>query len=180
MATDPFVSSKLDDKPRQEQNLAAGVRVPPAKSWRADRPGDLAAGRPEGTLLGSPGPNVGYALTLTNRMVDRLRLAPHEQRVDAVAVVGEIAMKRASLFGRGPVTNDVEFAAQLLGYLGDLPHELTEWRVHVVHHAAHDYPTRRLVVDAVPESVLRLDASDLVDRLVAIRESLRTALDTPS
>jgi hypothetical protein len=36
----PFVAPTLEDAPRQEPNLAPGVRMPAAKSWRADRPGD--------------------------------------------------------------------------------------------------------------------------------------------
>ena len=48
MPTDPFVPPNLDDEPRQEPNLAPGVHMPPAKSWRADRPGDLEAGQPTG------------------------------------------------------------------------------------------------------------------------------------
>ena len=64
MPTDPFVAPTLDDAPRQQPNLAPGVRYPPAKRWYADRPGDLEAGQPTGEFLGRPGPNVGYALTL--------------------------------------------------------------------------------------------------------------------
>ena len=61
----------------------ARVHMPPARSWRADRPGDLGAVQPKGALLGSPGPNVGYALTLANRVRDRMRLEPHEEADDA-------------------------------------------------------------------------------------------------
>jgi hypothetical protein len=173
MATDPFVSSKLEDKPRQEQNLAPGVHLPAARSWRANRPGELGPGQPEGSLLGSPGPNVGYALTLANRLADKWQLGAHERRDDAVAVVAELAMRRASAFGRAPVATDVEFASQILGY--DAAPSLSEWREHVVHHAAHDYPTRRTVVDAVPDSVLRLAPAELSTRLATIRESLSSA-----
>ena len=55
MPTDPFVPSNLDDVPRQEPNLAPGVHMPPAKSWRADRPGDLEAGQPTGAPPRTPG-----------------------------------------------------------------------------------------------------------------------------
>ena len=72
MPTDPFVAPTVDEEPRQEPNLAPGVQMPPAHAWRADRPGDLVGGQPEGALFGSPGPNIGYALTLAERMRDRL------------------------------------------------------------------------------------------------------------
>ena len=60
--TDPYVPTQRDGEPRQEPNFAPGVHMPPAKAWRADRPGDLGAIQPKGAFLGSPGPNVGFAL----------------------------------------------------------------------------------------------------------------------
>ncbi|MCZ7527055.1 MAG: hypothetical protein M5U14_12140 [Acidimicrobiia bacterium] len=173
MPTDPYVPARLEDAPRQQQNLAPGVRLPPARRWRADRPGDLGPGQPAGPLLGSPGPNIGYALTLARRAGDRFQLLPHEHLEDAVSVVAEVAMRRSAAFGRAPVVGDVEFAMALLGYLGDVPHEQVEWREHVVAGAAHEYATRREVVDAVPGELLRLRASELPARLAVIRESLR-------
>jgi hypothetical protein len=89
LPTDPFVPERLEDEPRQEPNLPPGVKMPPARSWVADRPGDIPAGWPSGKLLGSPGPNIGYALTLANRARDRFALALHYQRravVDAIPV----------------------------------------------------------------------------------------------
>ncbi len=177
MPTDPFVAERLEDEPRQEPNLAPGVRVPPARSWWADRPGDLAAGQPTGSFLGSPGPNIGYALTLAARFRDRLQLREHEHADDALAVIAEIAMKRAALFGRAPVVIDVEFAVELLGYQGELSPEAVEWRPHVVRDAAHDYVARRGVVDCVPESVLRMAANELPIHTAAVREALHRALD---
>ena len=155
MPTDPFVSPELDDAPRQEPNLAPGVRLPAAKSWRPTRPGDLVAEQPTGPLLGRPGPNVGYALTLVQRVRDRLALAAHESIDDARAVIGELAMKRAASFGRAPVMNDVEVAMALLGYKGEVSPDFVQWRVAVVHGAGHEYDVRRAVVDAVPDAVLR-------------------------
>jgi hypothetical protein len=176
VATDPFVAPELDDLPRQLPNLAPGVRIPPARSWHADRPGDLEAGQPTGALLGRPGPNVGYALSLVARVRDQLALAPHESLDDAVAVVSELAMKRAASFGRAPVLHDVEGAAKLLGYLGDADPEFAAWRAQVVHGADHDYGVRRAVVDAVPDAVLRLPPQ--VPALLAeSRAALKVALD---
>jgi hypothetical protein len=153
--TDPFVSPELDDAPRQEPNLAPGVRLPAATSWRPDRPGDLVARQPTGPLLGRPGPNVGYALTLVERVRGRLTLAPHESIDDALAVVGELAMKRAASFGRAPVMTDVEVAAAWLGYQGEVSPDFVGWRTAAVHGAGHEYDVRRAVVDAVPDTVLR-------------------------
>lgn len=156
MPTDPFVAPELDDLPRQEPNLAPGVHLPAAQSWTADRPGDLVAGQPTGNLLGRPGPNVGYAVTLAARMRDSVRLAPHEHLADALAVIAELGMKRAASYGRAPTLPDVEIAASLLGYQGDADDAFAAWRSEVIHGADHEYGVRRSLVDAVPDAFLRL------------------------
>lgn len=177
MPTDPFVASPLHDAPRHEQNLALGVSVPAPGRWVADRPGDLHGGQPRGDLLGSPGPNVGYALRLTHRVADRFALAPHEHRDDAVAVVGEVAMKRAASFGRAPVAADVECAALLLGYQGGCAPDFAEWRAVLVDGAHHDYPTRRVLCDAVDLDVLRQAPSVLGGQVEPLRRDLRAAVE---
>jgi hypothetical protein len=156
VGTDPFVAPELDDLPRQQPNLAPGVHIPPASQWRADRPGDLRSGQPEGAFLGRPGPNIGYALVLTERVRDKLALAPHEHVDDVVSVVADLAMKRASMFGRAPVIRDVEVACTLFGYRGDATPQFVEWRAREVHGASHDYALRRALVDAVPDAILRM------------------------
>lgn len=161
MPTDPFVAPDLDDRPRQQQNLPPGTAYPPSHGWRGGRPGELGASQPLGALLGSPGPDVGFGYTLTGRSRDRLHLGPHEHADDAVAVVAEVAMKRASLFGRAPVIFDVEVAMSLLGYDGDATPEFVALRGSLVHGADHEYQVRRTVVDAVPADLLRLGADDL-------------------
>ena len=47
MAADPFVAPELDDRPRQSQNLAPGVSMPPARPWVANRPGDSVETLPD-------------------------------------------------------------------------------------------------------------------------------------
>jgi len=174
--TDPFVAPHLEDAPRQAPNLAPGVRYPPAKSWRASRPGDLEAGQPTGALLGRPGPNVGYALTLAERARDRLVLAGHESADDALAVVGEVAMKRASSFGRAPVMTDIDVACSLLGYKGEVDPAFCEWRVRAVHGAHHEYDVRRAIVDAAPDAVLRMPPQ-VAPLLVEFRTQLRRSVE---
>ncbi len=155
MPTDPFVPSDIEHASRQETNMAPGVHMPPAKAWTATRPGDLVAGQPTGELLGRPGPNVGYAISLANRLRDKIVLGPHESIDDALAIVSELGMKRASSFGRAPTMADVEIAATLLGYTGAVAPEFVDWRAEQVHGAHHEYGVRRGFVDAVPDAVLR-------------------------
>ncbi len=153
--TDPFVAPDPSARPRQQQNLPPGVAYPPANDWRSDRPGDLGPGQPDGALLGRPGPNVGYAYTLAQRAKDRLRLGPFEHAHDAIAVVAEVAGKRASLFGRAPVIGDIDVAISVLGFDGSASDDFVKARSALVHEAGHEYRRRRALVDAVPDALLR-------------------------
>jgi hypothetical protein len=172
MPTDPFVPSDLEDEPRQQQNLPPGLAPPPARDWRADRPGDDAAVPDAEPLRGNPGPNVGYAYTLAARVKDRLHLAPSEHDTDALAVVAEIAGKRAAQFGRAPVMGDIDIAIALLGYDGLADDLFVAQRVRLVHEAAHSYVSRRALVDAVPEDLLRLRMAELLDQVDTWRSQL--------
>ena len=172
MPTDPYVPTPLDEKPRQKQNFAAGVSMPPARGWRADRPGDDVAQMPRGPLTGSPGPSIGFALTLAKRSRDRLRLEPSEHGDDAVAVVAELAMKRASTFGRAPTATDIDVVAELLGFSGPAPADVKSWRPGVIRGAHHDYVVRRRIADAVDDAVLRTPLGDLGEVIADARRAL--------
>ena len=172
MPTDPFVNPDLDDRPRHRQNLPAGVALPPASRWTADRPGDLAGGQPVGELLGAPGPNVGFAYTLAQRSGGDLQISASEHLEDAIVVVAEIAMKRAAGLGRAPVVGDVEVAISLLGYDGSASPDFVARRAHLVHGAAHQYESRRRLVDTVPADLLVRPRAELVDVAGAWRASL--------
>ena len=172
MPTDPYVPTPLDEKPRQKQNFAAGVSMPPARGWRADRPGDDVAQMPRGPLTGSPGPSVGFALTLAKRSRDRLQLGPAEHADDAVAVVAELAMKRASAFGRAPTAVDIDVASELLGFSGPAPADVKAWRPSVIRGAHHEYVVRRRIADAVDDSVLRRPLAELGEVIADARRAL--------
>ncbi|MFV0315356.1 MAG: hypothetical protein ACK5O2_00140 [Microthrixaceae bacterium] len=127
-------------------------------SWRADRPGELVGRQPEGERLGTPGPDAGYALTLAERFGDSLQLHGGETPSDVLAGAAAIAMKRAGLFGRAPISVDVELGLVVWGYLdANVAEELVELRqawfdeISVVHH----YMAWRRVADAVGEELLR-------------------------
>ncbi len=165
MPTDPFVSVELDDAPRHRQNLPAGIAYPPSRPSRVARPGDLGPGQPSGPLLGSPGPNVGYARSLASRAADSFVLAPHERRHDAASVVAEIAMKRAAQFGRAPVRYDIDVAIVLFGYDGSASAAFAAWRARLVHDADHHYPVRRVAVDLVSEDLLRRSPNEIRARV---------------
>ena len=172
MPTDPFVPSDLADRPRQQQNLPPGLAPPPARDWRADRPGDLAGAQPDGALLGRPGPNVGYAYTLAARARDWLRLAPSEHADDALAVIAEIAASEPAAFGRAPVMGDIDVAIALLGYDGVADDAFVEKRARLVHEASHSYIRRRALVDAVPDTLLRKRMAEVAQSVDEWRSQL--------
>jgi hypothetical protein len=176
VAADPYVAPDLDDRPRQHQNLAPGVSMPPARPWVPDRPGDTVVyGQPRGPMVGFPVPNIGYALHLAARLAPRLTLAPGERRDDAVAVVSELGMKRAASYGRAPVLPDLELAATLLGYLGGCDPDDAVWRARAVDGATHDYAARRALCDAVDVDTLRLPPDEVRHRAIELRAQVRAA-----
>jgi hypothetical protein len=174
--TDPFVPPDPSSRPRQQQNLPPGIALPPASGWKADRPGDLGPGQPQGDLLGRPGPNVGYAYTLAERAKDRVRVGAHEHLHDAISVVAEVAGKRAASFGRAPVMPDIDVAIKALGYDGYADNDFIELRTGLVQDASHAYRRRRTIVDAVPDAALRTPDADVA----AVRAALERVAHDPA
>lgn len=132
--------------------------------WWACRPGDLDGVQPRGLRLGNPGPNQGYALKLAEEVFrPQLQLGGVDAD-DAIAGCLGIALKRASLFGRAPIAQDLRLAFRLWGFLGDpAPAELAEVRERMFEEVshAHHYAEQRAIVDAVPESTLRLQPDEV-------------------
>jgi hypothetical protein len=131
-------------------------KLEPPKPWVPHRPAEHRRGnRVPGGGLGSPGPDQGYALGLAARFKDRLVLGNGEHEEDAVAASIAVALRRASVFGRAPVLQDLEFAFGLLGYLAEVPAETAEERRAVVSGASHDYWICRRIADLVPDETVR-------------------------
>jgi hypothetical protein len=169
VAVDPYVPTRPEDAPRRS------AAIPPPAGWRAVRPGDLGPAQPAGHLFGAPGPDQGYALTLAQRLNDRLELVPPETAHDALALGAEVAMKRAALFGRAPVLADVEAGLTFFGWLGGAPPDLVAWRRLATAGVAENYARRRALVDAVPEAVLRRHPGEIRDGLLRWRDRLAGA-----
>lgn len=151
--------------PRSDQ-ARRSLELPPSRRWTATRPADLAAGQPRGPKLGDPGPDQGYALLLAERFHDRVRVTDGESVEDALAGAVAVAIKRASVFGRAPVTPDVELGLRVWGFLDeDPPADLVETRRDLFGGAAHHYWDQRAITDAVPESTLRMKPDEVAGRL---------------
>jgi hypothetical protein len=156
MAAPEYVPPSYADQPR------SSLPLPPNRRWTATRPADLKGAQPLGRGLGSPGPDQGYAYRLAPTFQDRLKLTEGEHEEDVVAGAVAIGMRRASLFGRAPVTHDLALAFNLFGFLDDAPPaDLVEWRKKAFRGAHHDYWEQRAVVDRIPESTLRKKPEDV-------------------
>lgn len=131
-----------------------------AGSWRADRPGEvIGTAQPSGPALGNQGPDQGYVLKLATTFADELVLSPGEHASDAMAGACAVALRRASIFGRAPMRDDLEIALTLFGYLAPAPDELVDLRrtyFDEVHHTTIHYFAEREIADLVPESTLRM------------------------
>ena len=136
--------------------------------WFADRPGELNGAHPHGDGLGTPGPDQGYALYLARRLEPEIELAEGESIDDAIRGSVLIALRRASIFGRAPVIHDLRLALTIWGFLDpDPPADLVAMRRRLfagVADTAHHYGAGRLLVDLVPESVLRSTPAAVAQR----------------
>src|SRR4051794_14754374 len=135
MAVPEFVPVKPIDDVRDYES-------PPRRpdQWHADRPGDLGGAHPRGDRLGSPGPDQGYAIKLAREVfLPQLHLGAVSGD-DAVAGCLGVALKRASLFGRAPVTHDLKVAFTVWGFLDAKPAtELVRLRERLFAEVAHPH-----------------------------------------
>ena len=146
--------------------ITPGEVLPIHPGWKADRPGDHRPGErpPEGAAFGKPGPDQGYGLLLARRFEPRLQLAADEDPADAVAGCLGVALRRASLFHRAPVTPDLELAFGVWGFLMlQPPSELVAYRRPLFGGAAHHYDHQRHIAGLVREEALRLKPAEAIE-----------------
>ena len=127
------------------------------RSWSADRPADFTtAGQPEGTQLGTQGPDQGYALKLAGMFEDRVHLGNLHWEDVMVGCVA-VAMKRAALYGRAPVIHDLTAAFTIYGFLDEAPdQELVGLRERLFPEVRshHHYREQREIADLVTADTL--------------------------
>jgi hypothetical protein len=145
--------------------------------WTQSRPSELrGASQPAGHLLGNPGPDQGFAISLARRFEDRLQLVEGESVEDAIAGCTAVAMRRCARFGRAPAVYDVSFAFTLWGFLGGAPDDLVAVRTLLFRSAAHHYRAQRVIADSVTEEALRLTPEAVAERL----DQWRTLVNLPA
>ena len=186
MSAPQYVPTNLTEAPRRGLDLPApDTWLPPDETHLGPRPAELGPKQPRGDRLGSPGPDQGFALRLARRFEGKLTLSDGEDEADALLGAVFVALKRASLFGRAPVIHDVRVALTLWGFLGDgpasapAPADLVAARRPLFQGARswHHYVDQRRIVDAVPESTLRLTPDQVAE---AVRgDGWRSVLHLP-
>ncbi len=158
MAQPPYV-------PHAPGKAARHYSSPPQRlgGWRADRPGELSDGPlPAGEGFGHQGPDQGYALRLARHFAPQLQLHDGEKPRDVVAGCVMVALKRASLFGRAPVTDDLQVAFDHWRYRdATAPIEVVASRRELFAGAGgHDgYPIRCRIADEVSPEALGCPAA---------------------
>lgn len=129
------------------------------ESWTNDHPGHIAGSQPAGERLGYQGPDQGYGLLLARRLAPKIHVVGDIDREDAVRGGLNIALRRASLYGRAPVIHDLVLAFTIWGFFDEDPSsELVAQREDLFRGIGnvHHYAQGRVVADLVPESTLRL------------------------
>jgi hypothetical protein len=160
MSQPKFVPIKPEDRVQKDLSPETPER------WKADRPAEISNdGQPRGDLVGSIGPDQGYALKLARSFSNRLQRHGNESEEDAIVGCTEVALKRASLYGRAPVVYDLEFAFTLWGYLGGAPDDLVSFRVKLFSQVSHDYVAQRKIVDHVRDEVFTMNSNEIRARL---------------
>ena len=138
-------------------------------SWVPGRKAEIEGFQPSGSRLGYQGPDQGYALTIANRFRDRIKAGNGVTVEDAIRGTVAIALRRASIYGRGPVVHDVMLALSIWGWLdANVPADLAKRRRELfegVGNVIHHYAEARDVADLVPDSTLRLDAESASRRM---------------
>jgi len=154
--------------PRQEVEAYESPDHVPA-SWMPDRKAEVSGFQPSGRRLGYQGPDQGYALALANRYRKQIKVRKGETVEDAIRGTVAIALRRASIYGRGPVIHDIKLAFGIWAWLDEqIPEELAAARRTLfegVGNVIHHYAESRDVADRVPESTLRLAPDEVVRRM---------------
>lgn len=155
------VPRHLPNRPIGADDHKAYVSAPRrAGSWLASRPGEVVGNlQPSGPAVGNQGPDQGYVHKLAKRFTGELVLVAGEQAADVLEGACAVALRRASLYGRAPVADDLRVALLVFGYLSETADELVEFRKPLfeeLHNLSFHYSTARALADLVPEATLRM------------------------
>ncbi len=132
-------------------------KLNPPKGWKPNRPGEIPdrVNLQKKDWFGNPGPDQGYALVLFKRFANEIKLDKTEDMHDVKAGVVAIAMKRAAIFGRAPISKDLEFALDKFGFLKEANQDAVAKRRAIFKSAGHEYCKRQEIADMVDENEIK-------------------------
>lgn len=153
----------------ESDQVRPALRLETPRPWEPRRPAEVQVPRRAvSPLMGTPGPDQGFALRLAHRFAERLRLVEGESIHDVELGLALLASRRAALFGRAPCVHDVRAMLALWGFDEKTPAEgLLEDRVEAFRGVAHDYPTQRVLVGRIPDETMRLTPEQIAGRVGA-------------
>lgn len=147
---------KFFTSPNHEKALGR-IELPPSNRWVSPRAGVVSSSnRGKRSLLGSPGPGGGFAIRLVTDQWSKIVLTDGEEHHDIEIGLGVLIAKRASLYGRSPISYDVDFFVKLFGFDGSAGAPIVDFRKMFFKGAAHSYIVQRQIADSIPESTMRL------------------------
>lgn len=182
MAQPPFVPNqpKLSADFYESPNRTRG-------KWKPSRPGEIVGPhQPQGNGAGWQGPDQGYVLVLAERFRNQIQLPPNAPFSTGQVLAGccAVALKRASIFGRAPVSDDLEAGLAIWGFLGFGEHSQKQQELRAelfseledsnmaLNSTAHNKSALAKIVDMVPLEELRLPIQQLRQKLENSRDSL--------
>jgi hypothetical protein len=108
-----------------------------------------------GSGRGTPGPDAGYALTVTHQLLESVDLPTSVDRHDVEVGIALLSSKRAGLVGRAPTRTDSEVALDLFGFRSATSDQVIADRKRRFSGLAHSYSAQRAFVDGVSDAALR-------------------------
>ena len=156
MGQQPNIEIDVDHFPRARHEPGA------SGGWKPVRPGEIGSPQdmPIGGLFGNPSPDTGWVLKL-------MKNAEFERSSDALeSVVAMISSVRASVFGRGPVPEDVEAALIVLGLRtdgleADTIQRLDEQRARWISKVPHEAVRGRSVIEDIDRAFLHQSLDEI-------------------
>ncbi len=172
MGQEPRIEIADEDRPRAVPEPAQ------ARRCSASRPGDLHAPSdvPWGGGFHTPGPDTGYAYKLAAGAEYAIDESENRGNVEAMLVL--IMSARASLFGKAPSSDDLDYALVLAGLGGreGLPDsvltQLADRRRYWAPRVVHNKSEARALVGRLDQDMLRLSVEELRHRLALGEVSL--------
>ncbi|MDH5373042.1 MAG: hypothetical protein OEX97_08885 [Acidimicrobiia bacterium] len=156
MGQQPNIELEIDDAPRATHEPGAPT------GWKPTRPGEISspADMPVGGVFGNPSPDTGWVIKL-------IKQATFDRESGLVEdVVATIASTRASVFGRGPVPDDVEAALIVLGLRADglspaAQEDLNRRRAGWIGRAAHEPVRGRSALEEIGREFLHQTVDEI-------------------